>query len=420
MEKPKVFESARSLLFFAVAMLFLLLLRLGWEYRDYRAFIEKPFYFTLASVENAYRKRKANRSYQVLKLRSDKGLHFYTTTHRKENLSGSRLRLQLFPNETISYLDYLGTFYVKSRIKRVLPQEKSMKKSLMERVASQHSDGRLGNFYQAIFFAAPLAHTLRQKVSQFGISHLIALSGFHLGILWGVVYSLLYLFYRPLQQQWFPYRFALLDVGTVTMLLLGAYVWFTGAPPSLVRAYTMLFFGWSMLVLGVEILSFEFLAAVVLLLPVLFPSLLVSLGFWFSVAGVFFIYLLLHYTKGWDGRVITLAVIPVGIFLLMLPVVHMVFPVTTPMQLFSPLLSLLFIPFYPAAILLHMIRAGELFDTALLWLFEIDTTVMEHQLAWWLGMGYMALALLAIRCRKAFYATLGSAGAYAVYLFGFL
>ncbi len=417
MEKPKVFESAGSFLFFALAMLLLLLLRLGVEYRDYRAFIEKPFYFTLASVENAYRKRKANRSYQVLKLHSDEGLHFYTTTHRKEDLSGSRVRLQLFPNENISYLDYLGTFYVKSRIKRVMPEDVSMKKRLMEKVASQHSDSRLANFYQAIFFATPLAHSLRQKVSQFGISHLIALSGFHLGILWGVVYFLLYLFYRPLQQRWFPYRFALLDVGTVTMLLLGAYVWFTGAPPSLVRAYAMLLFGWSMLVLGVEILSFEFLASVVLLLPVLFPSLLVSLGFWFSVAGVFFIYLLLHYTKGWDGRVITLAVIPVGIFLLMLPVVHMVFPATTPMQLFSPLLSLLFIPFYPAAILLHMIGAGELFDTALLWLFEIDTTVTEHQLAWWSGLFYLLLSFAAMRYRYAFYLLFGAAFSYAVYIF---
>ena len=420
MEKPKVFESVRSLLIFALAMLFLLLLRLGWEYRDYRTFIEKPFYFTFASVESAYRKRKANRSYQVLKLRSDEGLHFYTTAHRKENLSGSRLRLQLFPNETISFWDYLGTFYVKSRIKRVLPQEGSTKMNLMEKVASQHSDSRLANFYQAIFFAAPLEPSLRQKVSQFGISHLIALSGFHLGILWGVVYFLLYTLYRPLQQHWFPYRFALLDVGGATVLVLGAYVWFTCAPPSLVRAYAMLFLGWSMLILGVEILSFEFLAAIVLLLPVLFPSLLVSLGFWFSVAGVFFIYLLLHYTKGWDGRVITLVVIPVGIFLLMLPVVHMVFSLTTPMQLFSPLLSLLFIPFYPAAILLHMVGAGELFDAVLLWLFDIDTTVMEHQLAWWLGMGYTVLALLAIRYQKAFCATLGSAGAYAVYLFGFM
>ena len=417
MEKPKVFESAESFLFFTLAMLFLLLLRLGFEYKDYRSFVSKPFYFTFASVESAYKKTKANHSYQVLKLRSDEGLHLYTTTHRKENLTDARLRLQLFPNKNISFGDYLGTFYVKSRIKRVMPGEVSIKKSLMEKVASQHSDSRLANFYGAIFFATPLDPFLRQKVSQFGISHLIALSGFHLGILWGVVYFLLYTLYRPLQQRWFPYRFALLDVGTVTMLLLGAYVWFTGAPPSLVRAYAMLIFGWGMLILGVEILSFEFLAGVLLLLPVLFPSLLVSLGFWFSVAGVFFIYLLLHYTKGWDGRIITIAVIPVGIFLLMLPIVHMIFPVTAPIQLFSPLFSLLFIPFYPAAILLHMIGTGELFDPALLWLFETDTTVTEHHLPWWGGLLYLLLSFAAIRYRYAFYLLFGASLGYAMHLY---
>ncbi len=418
MEKPKVFESPRSFFLFAAMMLLLLLLRLGWEYREYNAFISKPFYFTFANVENAYRKTNGSRSYQVLKLHSDEGLHFYTTTHQKKDLSGTRLRLQIFPNEDIPFSKYLGTFYVKSRIKRVVPKEASWKKSLMEHVAAQHRDNRLANFYQAIFFASPLEPSLRQKVSQLGISHLIALSGFHLGILWGMVYFLLYALYRPLQQRWFPYRFALLDVGAVTMLLLGAYVWFTGAPPSLLRAYVMLFIGWLMLIMGVEILSFEFLASVMLLLPVLFPSLVVSLGFWFSVAGVFFIYLLLHYTKGWDSRVITLAVIPVGIFLLMLPVVHMVFPVTTPMQLLSPLLSLLFIPFYPVVMLLHLIGAGGVLDPVLSRLFEIHTPITEQYVPWWLGAGYIALALWAIRSKKAFYGLLGSAGIYGLYLFG--
>ncbi len=418
MEKPKVFESPRSFFLFAAMMLFLLLLRLGWEYREYNAFISKPFYFTFATVENAYRKTKGSRSYQVLKLRSDDGLHFYTTTHQKKDLSDTRLRLQIFPNAHITFRKYLGTFYVKSRIKRVLPKEASWKKSLMEYVAAQHRDSRLANFYQSIFFANPLEPSLRQKVSQLGISHLIALSGFHLGILWGIVYFLLYVLYRPLQQWWFPYRFALLDVGAMTMLLLGAYVWFTSAPPSLVRAYVMLFIGWLMLIMGVEILSFEFLASIILLLPVLFPSLLVSLGFWFSVAGVFFIYLLLHYTKGWDSRVVTMAVIPVGIFLLMLPVVHMVFPATTPMQLFSPLLSLLFIPFYPIVMLLHLIGAGGVLDPVLSRLFEIHASLSEQYVPWWLGAGYIVLALWATHSKKAFYGLLGSAGIYGLYLFG--
>ena len=49
------------------------------------------------------------------------------------------------------------------------------------------------------FFATPLAKEVREKISLFGVSHLVALSGFHLGILWALVYGGLLLLYRPLQ-----------------------------------------------------------------------------------------------------------------------------------------------------------------------------------------------------------------------------
>jgi competence protein ComEC len=232
-----------------------------------------------------------------------------------------------------------------------------------------------------------------------------------------MVYGLLLFLYRPLQQRYFPYRFALIDVGLVVIGILGVYVWFVGAPPSLVRSYAMVLVGWSMIVMGIELLSFTFLATVMMLLVVLFPALLVSLGFWFSVAGVFYIYLLLHHMKMLSKWQLTLFAIPLGIFVLMLPVVHAVFPASSPYQLFSPLLSLLFIPFYPLVMLLHLLGVGGALDEVLLWLFGLPQESWEHQLPLWVMAFYLTLSLIAVGNRKVFYGTLGVATLYAGMLF---
>ena len=253
-----------------------------------------------------------------------------------------------------------------------------------------------------------------------GVSHLVALSGFHLGILWGLVYGLLLLLYRPLQQRFFPYRHALFDVGIVAMMILGVYLWFVDFPPSLLRSYAMVLVGWIVLLLGMELLSFTFLATIILILVALFPSLVVSLSFGLSVAGVFYIFLLLQYSKGVKTWIITLVFIPLGIFVLILPVVHTVFAVTSAYQLLSPLLSLLFIPFYPLVMVLHLLGLGSLFDTALLALFSMPQSSTEALFPVWAMLGYVSLSIGAIWSEKLFWLVLGWAYSYMVYLFIFV
>ena len=417
LEKPKLFPERKSFFIFVVCLVCIIMIRLSVEYVSYQKFITKPFYYTTATVINAYEKIKYDKRYTVLKLKSDEGFTFYTTSHRKENFIQKRLRLQLFPNASIGFKDYLGTFYVKSKIKHQENIAPSISDSLQAYISSQHKDKALGSFYNAIFFATPIDKILREKIALLGVSHLVALSGFHLGILWALVYGVLLLLYRPVQQRFFPYRHALLDVGLVTMALLGCYVWFVGSPPSLLRSFAMVLVGWGVLLLGMELLSFTFLAMVFLLLGALFPALLVSLSFWFSVVGVFYIFLLLQYTKEANMWLITLLYIPLGIFLLMLPVVHSVFTVTSSYQLLSPLLSMLFIPFYPIAILLHSLGWGGAFDGSLLALFGWATEGRENLLSFWMVGLYMGLSLTAIWNRKAFYMTLLFAFCYALYLF---
>ena len=417
LEKPKLFPEKKTFVWVILFFLLLICIRLLFEYQSYQSFISKPFYYTHAKVLNAYEKTKGNRHYQVLKLRSDDGFTFYTTNYSKDDFQHKRLRLQIFPNKSISFTDYLGTFYVKSRIKdqEILPL--TFKDDLLKKVAVQHENISLQSFYNAIFFATPLEKDLREKISMLGVSHLVALSGFHLGILWGLVYGLLLLLYKPLQQRFFPYRHALFDVGLVAMILLGIYLWFVDFPPSLLRSYAMVLVGWIVLLLGMELLSFTFLTAIMLILVALFPSLLVFLGFGLSVAGVFYIFLLLQYSKGVKTWMITLIFIPLGIFILMLPVVHTVFGVTSGYQLLSPLLSLLFVPFYPLVIVLHLLDFGDLFDTLLLELFSIPQSSTEVLFPLWALLGYSGLSIGAIWSKKLFYTVISVALFYALYIF---
>ena len=199
LEKPKLFPEKKTFIRVMLFFILVILFRLFFEYQSYQNFISKPFYYTYAEVLNSYEKSKGKRRYQVLKLRSEDGLSFYTTNYTKDDFDHKRLRLQIFPNKHIAFSDYLGTFYVKSRIKEEELLPLTFKDRLLEKVAVQHKDPSLQSFYNAIFFATPLDKELREKISMLGVSHLVALSGFHLGILWGLVYGLLLLFYKPLQ-----------------------------------------------------------------------------------------------------------------------------------------------------------------------------------------------------------------------------
>jgi competence protein ComEC len=417
--KPKLFLTPQSFLVTLTLLGLLLGLRLGILYYDYVRFIQKPFYFTTALVEQAYEKQKNGKSYTVLKLHSQEGYRFYTTTHEKRDFNNCSVRVQLFPNETITFSDYLGTFYVNVKLKDVYPsKEQGIRERLKHAIAAQHKSVLLGSFYSAIFLATPLPKPLREEVNLLGVSHLIALSGFHLGILWALVYGVLALIYGWFQQHFFPYRYTLVDVGSVALVLLGVYVWFVGAPPSLLRAYVMVMLGWLALVFGVELLSFRFLAFVIALLLVLFPSLSVSIGFWFSVAGVYYIYLLLYYFKGVSNWVVTLLLIPIGLFVLMLPVIHGVFEVVSLYQLTSIVLSLLFVLFYPVTLVLHLVGYGDLFDGALLWILELPKVAGSHLLSSELMWAYVGLSLVAMASKRWFYLLVLISSLYTIYLYG--
>jgi competence protein ComEC len=181
----------------------------------------------------------------------------------------------------------------------------------------------------------------------------------------------------------------------------------------------MLLFGWGALLLGIEVFRFAFLLVVGTVLIVLFPGLALSWGFWLSMGGVYVIFLLLKYGPVRESLWTRLLLLPVGIYWLMVPVGHTLFGTVNLWQNLSPLLSVLFIPFYPLAMLLHLLGQGALLDPVLAWLWRLpgENMVSKTLPLWFLGL-YMLVALAAVRWRRAFYLLLGLAGGSLIWIYG--
>lgn len=420
MQTPPLFLSKQSFSYAILALFILFCVRVTFIYIDYKDFITKPFYFTNAKVISSKLKAKNDEQYNVIKVKTVEGLSFFTVSFDEQIIEpNSEIRVQIFPNENIGFFDYLGTFFVNSKIKKVIIHHDTSKSYLSKKVKNLHKDERVASFYNGIFFATSLSQETRDVVAKLGVAHLVALSGFHLGILWSVIFALSLLLYKPLQARFFPYRNALLDVGVVAVLTLAFYLWYVDFPPSLTRAFAMVFLGWLFLLLGLQIISFEFLAFIIALLLVLVPSFLLSLSFWFSVAGVFYIFLVLKWFEKSSKTMIAIFYIPFGIFLLMLPITHIFFGTTNICQLSSPLLSLLFIPFYPLSILLHLVGFGALFDPLLVALFDLPGRVATKEvfISPYVALGYIILSIIAIRYRYLFFALLACALLLSLYIF---
>jgi len=402
LEKPKLFVTFKSFWLTLFFLLSILVIHLSYIYKNYNEFKIKPLFYTDVEVIQAYEKWKTDNFYTIIKVYSSQlDITFFSRTKIRVDELTPHLRLKIFPDSEMSFYSYLGTSYINSSVNEIYKEE-SFKSKVMALVEMQHQDVKIANFYNAIYFAQPLDKELRQEVALLGVSHLIALSGFHLAILWTLLFSTLRFFYRIFQERYFPYRFDLIDVGFLVLILLAWYVWFVDAPPSLLRSYMMMVMGWILLILGVELVSLSFLTIMVLILLVIFPKLLLSLGFWFSVTGVFYIFLLLHYFKD-VNRYWLMIIISFGIFILMLPIVHMVFSLTSFLQLASPFLSLLFTPFYPLTIGLHIIGLGDIFDELLIKLFSLKSMHKEIFLSYWIGGVYLFLSILSFYFKKLFY-----------------
>lgn len=416
LEKPKIFLNNRNMILSMLILVVMISVRLIFTYSQYTSFLSKEYFFLDGRIISSYQKNNDYGKYTVLKIKSTSGLTFFTTYDKYDNYNNAKIRAKIYPNQDISFWNYLGYFYTKSEIKKI--DKSSTKNSTIQHwISSQHSSSSMKSFFNGIYLATPLRKDLRIQISKLGSSHLVALSGFHIGILWGIIYLCLSFPYKFFQKKYFPHRYLLRDVGGATLILLGFYVWYVGAPPSLTRSFAMTFIGWCITLLGIELVSFEFLSTAALLLLLLNPGYIASISFWLSVLGVFYIFLILKWCSIKLKLLISVFCIPVGIFILMQPLVHYIFPISTPYQLLSPALSIAFVLFYPATILLHLIGQGGVLDSLLAWLISSPSSTKDILTPLWLILPYITVSVLSTRYIYAFYTLMISAITFTLYLF---
>ncbi len=409
--KDKTFQGAFELLstpkeylWCGVVLSLLLAINLYLEYLNYQKLdFSKPTSLN-AQILLQYPKTKDQKTYFVLKLQS-KGMIFYTTI--KEPLKNLQYRhAQFFGRiKSCSFLESLKSCFFQT-YSFSLTRKQDFKSHARHFIDSAHSNALVGNLYRALFIGDSLNKDLRDRANALGINHLLAISGFHLGILSASVYFLFSLFYTPLQKRYFPYRNAFYDIGVLVWVFLLGYLLLLDFLPSFFRAFLMGLLGFLACFFGVRLLSFKLLVLACCIAIALLPKLLFSVGFLLSVCGVWYIFLFLKHTQiffknsSFLMRSFQAIALSVLVFLNMLIVAHAFFPMFSPYQLFSIPLGLIFIVFFPLSLFLHAVGLGSLLDNILSMPLTIPTISIPSPL-WLLGV-HLFLTILSARFFKVY------------------
>ncbi|KFH29185.1 ComEC/Rec2 family competence protein [Helicobacter pylori] len=409
--KDKTFQGAFELLttpkeylLCGVILSLLLAFNLYLEYLNYQKLdFSKPTSLN-AQILLQYPKTKDQKTYFVLKLQS-KGMIFYATI--KEPLKNLQYRYAQFFGKIkpCSFLESLRSCFFQT-YSFSLTRKQDFKSHVRHFIDSAHSSALVGNLYRALFIGDSLNKDLRDRANALGINHLLAISGFHLGILSASVYFLFSLFYTPLQKRYFPYRNAFYDIGVLVWVFLLGYLLLLDFLPSFFRAFLMGLLGFLACFFGVRLLSFKLLILACCIAIALLPKLLFSVGFLLSVCGVWYIFLFLKHTQAFFktssflARFFQAISLSVLVFLNMLIIAHAFFPMFSPYQLFSIPLGLIFIVFFPLSLLSHAVGLGSLLDRLLNMPLTIPTISIPSPL-WLLG-AHLLLTILSVRFFKVY------------------
>ncbi len=379
---------------------------LSQEYRQYMAYIAPDNTQEIyAQVLAQYEKEKNGKTYQVLKLKSPNGKVFYTTSkegikdlsHRFVRIYGKRL--------DCTFVEYLRSCFFISYRMNVLA-ERDYRDTLRIWIESQHNEPLVASLYKTLFMADFLPYTWRDLSNKLGIAHLIAISGFHLGILSFVIGGALSLVYR-IFHPYVSYRNKYFDIGIIVFICLFGYLLLLDFTPSFLRAFVMAMCGFFVVHSGIKLISFRLLFVVVCVCLALFPRLILSIGFVLSVSGVFFIYLFMRHMHIREGFLHKWVCVPLGfnmlIFIHMLPIVHWFFPYFTPLCLLCIPLSLLFVIFFPAMLLAHIVGLGALCDGFLEWAMGMKLYAIEFYTPWWFVCFFGVICTAAIYSKRAYY-----------------
>lgn len=396
-----LFTRKKEILIAFLVVLLLACLSLFIEYQNYQNFIKEPLHVSKAIVLNHYQKtNEKGRTYDVFKLKLESGVSFYTVSWKPKTIPlKSKVKVK-FKIENLSFMDSMQGFYATSLSLYEVDEDDTLLdvRKLYRWIEKQHEDSIATEFYTTLLFATPISKELREDVQKWGITHLIAISGYNVGVISFLLFFFLKPIYQFFQDRYFPYRNATADLSVVVFLFLFAYMCIIDFVPSFLRAFVMSILGFFFFSRGIKILSFETLAITILSILAFHPPLFFSLSFWFSVAGVFYLFVFLHHFSHLN-KWLMFILLDIFVFISMIPIVHAIFPAFTLLQLTSPLSSIVFIFFYPISVFLHIIGLGGILDTLLLGFLHVKTQSYSLVVEQWMLIPYIGVSLLAIRFR---------------------
>ena len=398
MEKSniKLLYGTKDWIIFLSFLALILGINLKNHYDSFLAFTHNELFHTHGTVVNIYPKDNFN----VLKLQTP-NFDFFTSVSLVEPLEQfDEVSMMILSNRT-NFLAYLKGFYAPTINVYKIGHLENSKTTLAKYVSSQHDSTLFKELYNALFFAIPISKELRDICANFGISHLIAISGFHLGVIAFVVYWLCFYPYTYFHTRYFAYRNKKYDILLLSVVILFVYLLFTSIVPSFLRAFVMFILGLFFLRSHIKLFSFETLLIATLLILALFPKYIFSISLWFSIAGVFYIFLYWEYFKNLP-KVGQFFLFNAWIYLAMNPITNFFFGTTSYLQLSSSLLTLLFTLFYPLVAVLHLLGYGGVFDGYLLKMFQLNAYSSEVLTPWWFFVLYILFSLLSIKKKAVF------------------
>lgn len=415
--KIEFLSGARQWSIAICVLLLIFVARVGWEYHKYANLpFESPSEIQ-AQVLLQYIKtkpQKPDKPYTVMKLSSQGHIFYITSRDDLKDLQGRFVRVYGKVDKRCDFVDYFKScFFIAFSISLMPKREFSA--PLKDYFASQHKSAIQSSLFGALFFADSLHKKWREVANRLGLAHIIAISGFHLGVLSAFLFAIFAPPYRFLQRRFFSYRNEFYDLGAIILLCMCGYLVLLDFTPSFLRALVAGAIGFLLLFWGLEIINFKLLGLVGLICIAFFPTALFSIGFILSMAGVFYIFLFVKHCPKIPIFWYFVA-FNVVIFFSITPLVHYFFPYFSPYQLVSIPVSVGFVAFFPLMIILHIFGFGGIFDKWLDMVVSAEIPSIDYYLSLPLTLCYVALSLSAIVSKKRYVAML----IFALCFWGFL
>ncbi|OPA77207.1 hypothetical protein BFG04_02850 [Campylobacter pinnipediorum subsp. pinnipediorum] len=393
-------ENLKQFLYICLIFIFIFLGNVANRYINFYLFIDGGEQDVVAKIERDYLKTKNNKTYRIALLDA-KNYKFYTKISKTSNVSLNDIVKITIYNIDVNFFDYLkARFYMPSSNIIKIKKDKNIRDDLIDSIQNQHKNSKISELFNALYFSNYISSSLRNDIVNFGISHLVAISGYHLGLIVSIFYLILVPILKYIYLKYIPFRDYKFDIFVISFLFLAFYIYIIGYPPSFLRAFVMFVVGFYFLVRNIQILNFTNLFIAILICLSIFPNLVFSFGFYFSCMGVLYIFIYLKYFD--IKRHIFLKVLFLNFYMffaMQVPVLYF-FPNISLDQIISIPLSYIFIVFYPLSVLLHIFGVGGLFDSYLTDIFSGNYNFLYADIGFVGFIAFNILSLIAIRVKQ--------------------